>query len=893
LKRGEQKENIRPFRAASQKELFLADADSPDTPQIPPAPPAPPAGGGGGQLPLGGPPGGGRNTTPVNIEDEMRRSYLDYAMSVIIGRALPDVRDGLKPVHRRILYGMHEMGLTFNRPTRKCAKIVGEVLGKFHPHGDAAVYDSLVRMAQDFSLRYPLIDGQGNFGSVDGDPPAAYRYTEARLSRIASTLLADIDKETVDFKPNFDGEEQEPEVLPARIPNLLVNGSSGIAVGMATNIPPHNLTEIVNAAIALVQNPRTPLEKILEMVPGPDFPTGGYIMGRQGIIEAYTRGRGQLKLRAKAAIEHVGKDRDHIVVTEIPYQVNKSRLIEQAAELVNEKKIEGISEIRDESDRDGMRIVFELKRGEQPEVVLNNLYKHTQLQTGFGIIMLSIVNGQPRELGLVDCIKRFIDHRADVVRRRTEFELRKARDREHILLGFQKALDQLDLVIETIRGSANPKEARDRLMGLLPLPLRAIEEVVVDAAFRFGFSEKQAQAIIELQLQRLTGMERQKIVDELAELQRRIAEYLEILGSEKALRGVIVKEMKEVQKEYGDPRRTQFLEDTGDIQLEDLVAVEDVAVTVTHGGYLKRTAVDTYRRQSRGGKGRIGMGTRTEDFLEHLIIASTHAYLLIFTNKGRVYWLKIYEIPDAGTAGKGKHISNLISLQPNEEIRAFLPVKEFVPEKHVVMVTRNGVIKKCELARFDNPLARGIIAIDLDEGDELIDAGVSNGQNYFFLASHEGKAIRFSETKVRPMGRGARGVRAMALAEGDYLVGMEIVAEEGLILSISENGYGKRTPLTDYRLTARGGKGVINMKVTPRIGKVVAIMEVKEDSDLIIVTQQGKIIRIESSEIRQAGRSTQGVRLVRMEEGDRVAAASVITEENGNGSANQEDLPLQ
>jgi DNA gyrase subunit A len=785
------------------------------------------------------------------------------------------------------------MGLTFNRPTRKCAKIVGEVLGKFHPHGDAAVYDSLVRMAQDFSLRYPLIDGQGNFGSVDGDPPAAYRYTEARLSRIASTLLADIDKETVDFKPNFDGEEQEPEVLPARIPNLLVNGSSGIAVGMATNIPPHNLTEIVNAAIALVQNPRTPLEKILEMVPGPDFPTGGYIMGRQGIIEAYTRGRGQLKLRAKAAIEHVGKDRDHIVVTEIPYQVNKSRLIEQAAELVNEKKIEGISEIRDESDRDGMRIVFELKRGEQPEVVLNNLYKHTQLQTGFGIIMLSIVNGQPRELGLVDCIKRFIDHRADVVRRRTEFELRKARDREHILLGFQKALDQLDLVIETIRGSANPKEARDRLMGLLPLPLRAIEEVVVDAAFRFGFSEKQAQAIIELQLQRLTGMERQKIVDELAELQRRIAEYLEILGSEKALRGVIVKEMKEVQKEYGDPRRTQFLEDTGDIQLEDLVAVEDVAVTVTHGGYLKRTAVDTYRRQSRGGKGRIGMGTRTEDFLEHLIIASTHAYLLIFTNKGRVYWLKIYEIPDAGTAGKGKHISNLISLQPNEEIRAFLPVKEFVPEKHVVMVTRNGVIKKCELARFDNPLARGIIAIDLDEGDELIDAGVSNGQNYFFLASHEGKAIRFSETKVRPMGRGARGVRAMALAEGDYLVGMEIVAEEGLILSISENGYGKRTPLTDYRLTARGGKGVINMKVTPRIGKVVAIMEVKEDSDLIIVTQQGKIIRIESSEIRQAGRSTQGVRLVRMEEGDRVAAASVITEENGNGSANQEDLPLQ
>ncbi len=872
----------------------MAEADPPDTPQVPPTPPVPPAGGGGGaQLPLGG--AGGKNTTPINIEDEMRRSYLDYAMSVIIGRALPDVRDGLKPVHRRILYGMHEMGLTFNRPTRKCAKIVGEVLGKFHPHGDAAVYDSLVRMAQDFSLRYPLIDGQGNFGSVDGDPPAAYRYTEARLARIASTLLTDIDKETVEFKPNFDGEEQEPEVLPARIPNLLVNGSSGIAVGMATNIPPHNLTEIVNATIALVQNPQTPLEKILEMVPGPDFPTGGYIMGRQGIIEAYTRGRGQLKVRAKAAIEHVGKDRDHIIVTEIPYQVNKARLIEQAAELVNEKKIEGISEIRDESDRDGMRIVFELKRGEQPEVVLNNLYKHTQLQTGFGIIMLSIVNGQPRELGLVDCIKRFIDHRVDVVRRRTEFELRKARDREHILLGFQRALDQLDLVIETIRGSANPKEARDRLMGLLALPQRAIDSTVIDAAYRFDFSEKQAQSIIELQLQRLTGMERQKIVDELAELQRRIAEFLEILGSEKVLRSVIVKELKEVQKDYGDERRTQFLEDTGEILLEDLVAVEDVAVTVTHGGYMKRTAVDTYRRQSRGGKGRIGMGTRTEDFLEHLIIASTHAYLLIFTNKGRVYWLKIYAVPDAGTAGKGKHISNLINLQPNEEIRAFLPVKEFVPEKYVVMVTRDGVIKKSELTRFDNPLARGIIAIDLDEKDELIDAGVSNGQNYFFLASRDGKAIRFSETKVRPMGRDARGVRAMDLAEGDYLVGMEIVTEEGLILSISENGFGKRTPLSDYRLTARGGKGVINMKVTPRIGKVVAIMEVMEDSDLIIVTQQGKIIRIESGEIRQAGRSTQGVRLVRTEEGDFVAAASVITEEtgNGNGPTGQEDLPLQ
>jgi DNA gyrase subunit A len=875
----------------------LADQDRPDSPQNPPAPPAPPAGG-GTQMPLGG--GGGKNLIPINIEDEMRRSYLDYAMSVIVGRALPDVRDGLKPVHRRILYGMHEMGLTFNRPTRKCAKIVGEVLGKYHPHGDIPVYDALVRMAQPFSMRYPLIDGQGNFGSVDGDPPAAMRYTEARLSRISSALLADIDKETVDFRPNYDETEQEPEVLPTRVPSLLVNGSSGIAVGMATNIPPHNLGEIVEATIALIQNPKTPLEKIVEMVPGPDFPTGGYILGRQGILEAYTRGRGMLKLRAKAAIEHVGKDRDSIIVTEIPYQVNKARLIEQTAALVNDKRLEGISEIRDESDRDGMRIVFELKRGEQAEVVLNNLYKHTQMQTGFGIIMLSIVNGQPRELGLIQCLNRFINHRIEVVRRRTEYELRKAREREHLLLGFQKALDQLDLVIETIRGSANPKEARERLMGALPIPPRALEEVVgVEASFRFDFTERQAQAIIELQLQRLTGMERQKILDELAEIQRRIAEYLEILGSEKVLRSVIVKELREVQKDYGDERRTQFLEDTGEILLEDLVPVEDVALTVTRGGYLKRTPVDTYRRQLRGGKGRIGMGTRTEDFIEHLIIASTHAYLLIFTNMGRVYWLKIYEIPDVGAAGKGKHISNLVSLQPGEEIKAFLPVKEFVEDKFIVMVTRHGVIKKSQLTEFDNPMSRGIIAIGLNDGDELIAARLTTGGNYIFLGSHEGKAIRFHEKEVRPMGRPARGVRAMDLAEGDYLVGTEVVEEQGLILSIAELGYGKRTPLDFYRLTARGGKGVINMKVTGRTGKVVGIMAVKEESDLMIITKDGKIIRLEAAEIRQAGRSTQGVRLVRLEEGDRVAAACVIPEEttpgNGNGANgdSQEKLPIE
>jgi len=848
---------------------------SPDDPTIPPTPPGP-----GGQMPLGGD-GANKNIISINIEDEMRRSYLDYSMSVIIGRALPDVRDGLKPVHRRILYAMSEMGLTFNRAYRKCAGIVGEVLGNFHPHGDQSVYDALVRMAQDFSLRYPLVDGQGNFGSVDGDPPAAYRYTEARLSRLDTALLEDLDKETVDFRPNFDERRVEPEVLPTRVPNLLINGSSGIAVGMATNIPPHNLTEIINATIALVQKPDTSLAEIATMVQGPDFPTGGFILGRQGIVDYFARGRGSLKLRAKAATEPMGKDREAIVVTEIPYQVNKARLIEAAAGLVNEKKIEGISEIRDESDRDGMRIVFELKRGEQAEVILNNLYKQTQLQVNYGVIMLSIVGGQPRELGLLDVLRRFIDHRIDVVRRRTDFLLRKAREREHILLGFKKALDNLDAVIKLIRASKTPKEAREGLIG------------------SFEFTEKQAQAIIELQLQRLTGMEIQKIVDELASIQKEIAEYLEILASDKKLRGLIIQELKDVQKEFGDERRTQIIEDTGDIHLEDLIQVEDVAVTVTRGGYLKRTAVDTYRRQSRGGKGRIGMGTRTEDVVENLVVASTHAYLLVFTTKGRVYWLKIYEIPDAGTTGKGKHVSGLINLQADEAVKAFLPVKDFVPGQFIVMVTQQGVIKKCELTEFDNPMSRGIIALSLDEGDELLAARLTNGENYIFLGTHDGKAIRFHEKNVRAMGRPARGVRAMDLAKGDLIIGAEVVEQEGLILSISENGFGKRTPLEDYRLTARGGKGVINMKVTPRIGKVVAILSVKEDTDLMIITKDGKIIRIESGEIRQAGRSTQGVRLVRMDEGDLVAAASVIPAEEdagdgSNGSGNgQNNLPLQ
>jgi DNA gyrase subunit A len=837
----------------------------------------------GGQIPLPGAPGGdggNRTQVPINIEDEMKRSYLDYAMSVIVGRALPDIRDGLKPVHRRILFGMNDMGLLPSRPTKKCAKITGEVMGKYHPHGDAAIYDSLVRMAQPFAMRYPLVEGQGNFGSIDGDPPAAMRYTEARLARIATALLQDIDKETVDFRPNYDESEIEPEVLPTRIPNLLMNGSAGIAVGMATNIPPHNLTEIVNATIYLIQHPDAQLPKILEMVQGPDFPTGGFILGRQGIIDYFTKGRGQIKIRAKISRENVGKDREQLIVTEIPYQVNKSKLIEHIGVLIDEKKVEGIdaSNVRDESDRDGMRIVLPLKRGEQAEVVLNNLYKYSQLQTGFGVIMLSIVNGQPRELGLIDVIKYFIVHRQDVVRRRTDYELRKAREREHLLLGFQKALDNLDEVIALIRAARQPREARESLIA------------------RFEFTEKQAQAIIELQLQRLTGMEQQKILDELADIQRRIAEYLEILGSEKILREVIIKELREVQKDYGDERRTQLIEDSGEISLEDLVQVEDVAITVTRGGYLKRTAVDTYRRQTRGGKGRIGMGTRAEDVVEHLLVASTHSYLLIFTSRGRVYWLKAYEIPDAATSGKGKHVNNMINLQPDETVKAFLSVKDFVADQFVVMVTKRGVIKKSELTEFDNPMSRGIIAVSLDEGDELISAKITNGESYIFLGSRDGQAIRFAEADVRPMGRQARGVRAMSLAEEDYLIGMEVVEKEGVILSISENGLGKRTSLESYRLTARGGKGVINMKTTSRTGAVIAILSVKEDTELVIVSQNGKIIRIDASTIRQVGRSTQGVKLVSLEEEDKVAAASVIPDGDAAGDGNgngQGDLPIQ
>jgi DNA gyrase subunit A len=824
---------------------------------------------------------------PVNIEDEMRASYLDYAMSVIIGRALPDVRDGLKPVHRRILYAMYKEGNTSDKRYVKCAAVVGEVIKKYHPHGDTALYDTLVRMAQDFNMRYPLIDGQGNFGSVDGDPAAAYRYTECRLARLAEELLADIEKETVDFVPNFDESTEEPVVLPTKVPNLLINGSDGIAVGMATKIPPHNLSEIIEATILLVNKPNASLDEVLALVPGPDFPTGAYIYGKSGIKTAYQTGRGQFTMRAKAAIERPTKEKQQIVITEIPYQVNKSKVIERIAELVQDKKIEGISDIRDESDREGMRVVVELKRGEQPEVILNNLYKHTQLQENFGMIMLAIVNGQPRTLSLIEAIQLFIEHRVNVVRRRTVYDLRKAQERAHILEGFLKALTQLDAIIKLIRGSKTPKEARDGLMT------------------RFDFTERQAQAILELQLQRLTALERDKIQQEYDDLQKKIAELQEILASERALKKVVVDELKQVAKEYGDARRTEIIEEQAEIKLEDLIADEDAVITVSHSGYLKRTPLSAYRQQGRGGKGRIGMRTREEDFVEHLFIASTHSYILVFTNTGKLYWLKAYEIPDVGTAGRGKHILNLVNLASGEKTAAILSVKAlpdepqdvtvdggtYAAEGYVVLATRQGLIKKTRLAEFSNPTSRGIVAMKIEEGDELIAGKLTFGRDTIFIASHEGMAIRFPESDVRDMGRAAYGVYAMDLEKGDTIVGMEVVGEKELILSVTEKGFGKRTPITEYRLQSRAGKGVINVKTTERNGKVVGVLPVSEDSEVMLISQQGKIARLDASTIRESGRSAQGVKLITLEEGDQVAAACLIrTETNGNGETSQPTL---
>jgi DNA gyrase subunit A len=812
---------------------------------------------------------------PVNIEDEMKRSYMDYAMSVIIGRALPDVRDGLKPAHRRVLYAMRAMGLSSTRPYRKCAKIVGEVIGNFHPHGDAPAYDTLVRLAQDFNMRYLLVDGQGNFGSVDGDPPAAYRYTEARLEKLAEEMMGDLDKETVDFVPNFDETTEEPTVLPTTFPNLLVNGSTGIAVGMATNIPPHNMGEVIDGVIALIENRgqsrETRLKSVLKAVPGPDFPTGGFIVGRAGIFSAYTTGRGSITVRAKATTEESKKgDKVAIVITEIPFQVNKKRLLENIADLVREKTIEGISDLRDESDRDGMRIVIELKRGEVPEVILNNLYKHTQLQTTFGIIMLAIVGGRPRVLPLVDIIDHFIEFRREVVRRRTEFELRKAEARAHILEGLRIALDHLDEVIKLIRGSKSPAEAREGLIT------------------RFALSLLQAQAILDMQLQRLTGLERQKILDELAELLKVIERLRAILSSEDLLMAVVLTELKSIRENYADERRTVIIEESGEFRIEDLIADEDMAITVTNTGYIKRTAISTYRMQRRGGKGRIGMRTREEDFVSHLFVASTHAYIMIFSDRGRAYWLKVHEIPDVGPGGKGKAIANLVSMEAGEKIAALLTVREF-PEQEdqqfVVMGSCRGVVKKTDLSLFRNPRAGGIIAMGIEEGDSVIAVELTDGKEQIFLGTREGMAIRFEETDVRPMGRTAYGVRGIALREGDEVVAMEVVRAGGTLLTVAQNGYGKRTGLDEYRLQSRGGVGIINIQTSDRNGKVVGIAYVHEDDELMIISQQGMIIRMRAGDVRSIGRATQGVRLIGMEEGDMVVGIAKLAEKEDDPDA--------
>jgi DNA gyrase subunit A len=829
---------------------------------------------------------------PVNIEDEMRRSYLDYAMSVIIGRALPDVRDGLKPAHRRVLYAMRQMGLASNRGYRKCAAVVGEVIGKFHPHGDQAAYDTLVRLAQDFNMRYLLVDGQGNFGSVDGDSPAAMRYTECRPEALAEAMMVDLPMETVDFAPNYDETLEEPVVLPTPFPNLLVNGSTGIAVGMATNVPPHNLREVCDGVIWLIENtflgaakaapPRDETERsgalsgaagaapvrltreqrlkeLIKIIPGPDFPTGGSIVGRAGIHEAYLTGRGTIQVRAKAEVENTKKgDRQQIIVTEIPYQVNKARLIERIADLVREKTIEGISDLRDESDRDGMRIVIELKRGEISEVVLNNLYKHTQLQQGFGIITLSIVGGRPRVLNLLEVIEQFIEFRREVVRRRTEFELRKAEARAHILEGLKIALDHLDAVITLIRSARTPPEARTGLVA------------------QFSLSDIQAQAILDMQLQRLTGLERQKVLDELAELTQLIERLRAILANERLVLEIIVDELKKVRDRFGDDRRTVILDAEGELRIEDLIADEDVAITVTDTGYIKRTPISTYRNQKRGGKGRIGMRTREEDVVNHLFVASTHAYMMVFSDRGRAYWLKVHEIPDVGPDGRGKAIANLVQMQAGEKIAAMLAVQEFDEQHFIVMGTGQGSVKKSELSAFSNPRAGGIIAMGVEESDAVIAVQMSDGASEIFIGTRQGMAIRFPEADVRSMGRAAYGVRGIQLREGDAVVAMEVVKPGGTLLTVTEKGYAKRTALDEYRVQSRGGLGLKNLEVTDKNGPVVAIAQVHDDEELLVITQQGKILRTPANDIRTIGRATQGVRVMDLGTDDTVVSVALV-----------------
>lgn len=812
----------------------------------------------------------------IAIEDEMKSSYLDYAMSVIVGRALPDVRDGLKPVHRRILFGMNEMGLAHNRAYRKSAKIVGEIMGNYHPHGDSAIYDTLVRMAQDFNMRYPLVDGQGNYGSMDGDSAAAMRYTEARMTKIAEELLADIDKETVDFGPNYDESLQEPLVLPTRVPNLLINGAGGIAVGYATNIPPHNLGEVVDGLLFLIENPDATIAQLMKKIPGPDFPTAGFIYGMSGIKDAYETGRGLLKVRAKVNVESDERtDRERLIVTEVPYQVNKSRLIEKIAELVQDERIKGISDLRDESsDREGVRVVIELKRGEIPLIVLNNLFKHTQLETTFGVIMLALVNNRPEVLNLKQILAHFLDHRREVIVRRTAYELRKAEERAHILEGLKIALDNLDAVIALIRRSQSPDEARAGLMS------------------QFGLSEIQASAILEMRLQRLTQLERKKLIEEYAEVLKQIEYLKSILASPALVRKIIQDELAEIRAAYKDERRTQIVKEEAEISLEDLIAEEEVVVTISHTGYIKRNAVSLYRAQRRGGKGKIGMGIKDEDFVSTLFTASTHDSLLFFTDAGKVFWLKVHEIPEASRGAKGKALVNLLALSKDEKVTATMPVKEYRDDRFVVMATKQGVIKKTELSAYSNPRQGGIIALTLDQGDRLIAVHVTDGTREMLLGTKQGITIRFKEDDVRSMGRTAHGVKGITLEAGDEVIGMETITPDSTtaILTVTEGGYGKRTPVNDYRVQGRGGKGIISVKTTERNGLAVGFLQVREGDEIMLMAAKGKLLRCKVDAIREVGRNTQGVRVLDLDgDDDRVIGVARLAEVVERDEAGSED----
>lgn len=797
----------------------------------------------------------------INIEDEMKKSYLEYSMSVIVGRALPDIRDGLKPVHRRALYSMHELRNYYNRPFKKSARVVGDVIGKYHPHGDVAVYDTIVRMAQDFSLRYPLVDGQGNFGSVDGDPPAAMRYTEVRMTRLAQDFLSDIEKETVDFAANYDDSLLEPLILPTNIPNLLINGSSGIAVGMATNIPPHNLSEVCDAIMEVVDTPDVDLETLISLIPAPDFPTAGFILGKKGILEAYKTGRGIIKIRARAFVEKVGKSRERIVISEIPYQVNKTRLLEKIAELVKEKKVEGVSDIRDESDRDGMRIVIEVRRDGKPLVLLNRLYKYTQMEISFGIILLAIVNGRPQTLTLKEILEHFIGHRREIIIRRTTYELRKAEERAHILEGLKKAMDFLDDVIELIRSSTDPQEAKGRLIRELEL------------------TDIQAQAILDMRLHRLTGLEREKLDAEYQDLIKNIERFKAILESPTMVLQIIKDEVKEIRERYGDERRTEILEETGEIDFEDLIAEEDMVVTFSHQGYIKRNPISLYRAQRRGGKGLTGVRPKAEDFVENLVVASSHDYFLFFTNKGRVYWKKVHEIPEAGRMSRGKAIVNLLDLKRGERVATTLSVRDFMEGKYVVMATKKGLVKKTELEAYSHPRSTGILAIKIREEDEIIAVRMTSGEHDIFITTRQGKSIRFAEADLRGMGRVVEGNIGIRMEPGDEVVGMEAIQEGATILTVTENGYGKRTRTEEYRRQARGGKGILTIKASKRNGPVVYSYQVTDQDQLMIITGPGKIIRLRVADISVIGRNTQGVKLINLGEGEKVVGVARLMEE--------------